>query len=492
VKNARVKQLNVWNGFVFDNPAQVNFLRSPAKVRLLSSGYGGGKTKLACRENIRVSLDYPGSRNLIARLKNTELQATTFQTFKRELSEIGLVAGRDYTYNKNDGIHYWHNGPGGGPEGGSQTIWSHLESDEKFGSSEFSSICVDEGSQVPDDIYHVLIPGRLRWPVGPHRAWICTNPGASGFLREIVYGTLKGTGAISEWTTVAGRVEKVVDEFGFFPVPIGGNKHNPAGYNESLALYGKRYGPHWFARYVAGDWDSFEGQRFPMFDRDKHVLATPWRPTPHHEVVMGIDFGHQVTHVCWIAFDPRGIEPVVCFDELEVKEVDRPEDVVNQIKRVEANYGISDRVMRLGDPAGVASTQFSSVTVIGAYAALGIYIAPCKAGKDPLARADLVASHLTAQKRQPDGSVWPGLLFSPSCARTIHSITNLRWDLTSNTKGEDPREKFLNRDKHGFDSFSYGLVGVPPPPDPEAPRPRDLSLGIDGQTALREWVKGGV
>lgn len=479
---ANGRSVNIWTGFSFDNPAQINFLKSPAKYRLLSSGRGGGKSVVGCRESIRCALEFPGSRNMICRLKSTELESSTHVTFKRELRAIGLRKDEHYTFNENKKTYYWANG--------SESVLSHLEDEEKFGSVELSTIFVDEGSQVPDSVYQMIFPANLRWEVGPHRAWFCTNPGASGWLRDIVYGNAKGTGREVEYLKASGGIEMVRDEYAWFPVRAGMNQHNPGDQNyfDDLKIQGQRYGPHWLARYHDGDWDSFEGQRFPMFSQDKHVLATSWRPTPNHEIVMGIDFGHQVTHVCWIAFDQKGIEPVVCFDELEVKEVDRPEDVVNKIREIEANYGIADRVMRLGDPAGVASTQFSSVTVIGAYAALGIFIAPCKAGKDPLARADLVASHLTAEKRQPDGSVWPGLLFGPNCVHTIRSITDLRWDLTTNTKGEDPREKFLNRNKHGFDGFTYGLVGVPPPPAPAAPRPRDQSLGIGAQTALKEWA----
>lgn len=421
---------------------------------------------------------------MIARLKSTELESSTHVTFKRELRAIGLQKDHHYTYNQNKNTYFWWNG--------SETVFSHLEDEEKFGSVELSTIFVDEGSQVPDSVYQMIFPANLRWEVGPHRAWFCTNPGASGWLRDVVYGTAKGSGRETKYKKATGGIEVVRDEYAWFPVKPGWNRHNPGGqdYFDDLARQGERYGPHWVARYLDGDWDSFAGQRFPMFSHDRHVLATPWKPAGNHDIVEGWDFGHQVTHVCWIAYDPKGIEPVVVFDELEMKNVDRPEDVANKIKQIRSHYGVSNRVVAMGDPAGASSTQFSSVTVFGAYAALGIYIAPCKAGKDPLARADMIASHLTAEKRQPDGSSWPGLLFGPNCKQTIHSIVNLHWDLTTNTKNEDPREKFVNRNKHGFDALGYGMVAVPPPEIVPAPRPRDPSLGIGAQTALKEWAGG--
>ena len=47
--------------------------------------------------------------------------------------------------------------------------------------------------------------------------------------------------------------------------------------------------------------------------------------------------------------------------------------------------------------------------------------------------------------------------------------------------GEDPREVFLKKDDHGFDSCSYGL-SVVPEPLAEKPRPRNLG----GRRTIRE------
>jgi len=480
----RKQPIDIWRGFAFDNPAQVGFLKSPARYRLLSSGFGAGKSKLLCRESIRVALEYPGSRNLIARLKSTELAATTAKTFERELREIGLSRGEHYTVNKNEGTYYWANG--------SETIFSHLESDEKFGSSEFSTIAIDEGSQVPDPVYEILFPGRLRWNVGPHRAWICTNPGASGFLRKIVYGEMNGSGEETTFVSSSGRIERVVDDFAWFPVPPGANKHNPPGYNEQLARLGQSYGPHWYSRYVKGDWDSFEGQRFPMFDRDRHVLPVPFRPElGRHRIVEGWDFGHRETFVSWLAYDPRGEEPVVVFAELQMQEVQEPSDVADRVREIRRRFGFERPHAALGDPAGGGATQFSAVSPIAAYGALGIHIAPCKGGKSPTSRADLLSEFLTGEVRTWGGKTWPGIVFGPECQATIKSVVNLRWDLTQNSKGEDPREKFVKKDDHGFDAMTYGLVGIPPPRERKKPVILLDDVNLDARTAREMLAREG-
>ena len=474
--------IDIWRGFRFDNPAQIAFLKSPAKYRLLSSGRGGGKSVVGCRESIRVAVQHPGSRNMIARLKSTELEASTHITFKRELRAIGFVKDVHYTFNKNDRIYSWWNG--------SETILSHLEDEEKFGSVELSTIFVDEGSQVPDSVYQMIFPANLRWEVGPHRAWFCTNPGASGWLRDIVYGKSEGTGRVEEHPYGEhGAVERVVDEYAWFPVKPGMNRHNPGGqaYFDDLAKQGERYGPHWVARYLDGNWDSFQGARFPMFDRDTHVLENRWEPEPKHRVVLGVDFGHRETFVVWIAYDPQGNEPVVVFDELQFQEVLEPKDVYDVVREKNLRYGLDApaKFISLGDPAGVAAGTFSAVSPIQAYAGLGWFIASCKQGKDPVARSDLIAAHLTERKRQIDGSEWPGIVFGPNCPALINSIVTYRWDTTRNSKGEDGRERFVKIDDHGVDALGYGLVGVPPPELPK-PKPKRLAgVNVGAAEAFR-------
>lgn len=449
--------IDIWSGFRFDNPAQMGFLRSPARYRLLSSGRGGGKSYLGCYESIRCALDFPESRNMVARLKSTELEKSTHITFRKALRNIGLQKDVHYRYNDNKSTYFWQNG--------SETVLSHLEDEEKFGSVELSTIFIDEASQVPDGVFQMLFPANLRWEVGPHRAWFCTNPGPYGWLRDIVYGKAKGTMKEYLHEKADGTIERVVDDYEWFPVKPGMNRHNPGGqdYFDDLALQSKRYGPHWKAKYLDGNWDSFEGQRFPDFDHDSHVLASPFSPDTRYEIIEGWDFGHRETFVVWIAYNTKTNEPVVVFDELQVNEVQEPSQVADLVKEKRAKYGIADRVIALGDPAGIGASQFSAVSPISAYAGLGIFIAPCKRGKSPTARADMLNEFLTETRRQTDGSLWPGIVFGPNCVSVVKSVVNLRWKPSTSTLGEDPREQFMKKDDHGFDALGYGLVGVPPP-----------------------------
>ena len=490
-------QINLYNRFT-PTGSQKRFLKSRAKGRLFSSGYGSGKSKTLCRESIRWSIDYPGSRNGIFRLTAEQLRKTTMVTFWKEMNQIGFKGGTPaevgrgiahFSHNKSEKELLWWNG--------SVTMYGHLEdAEEGLGSLELSSAAVDEGSQVPDSILSTLYTSRLRWHLPrcdhqeeveamissgalpeeiaaipcncPRGMWVCTNPGASGYLKAVTEGR--------------------VDGWDWIPAKPGDNPYNGPDYYEQMERLREINGDVWMRRYYDGDWTAFEGARFSMFDRGRHIMDAPFTPSPQYEIVESWDFGHRETFVTWIAFNPSSNEPVVVFDELQVQEVNDPSDVARPVMAIRDKHRIGGRVRCFGDPAGVAANQFSSVSPIQAYAKLGIYIAPMKAGKNPQARADLLTRFLNENRIQPDGSIWPGIVFGPDCTKVVHSIQNLRWKPQASKIGEDGREQFVKKEDHGFDALSYGLCAVPPP-DLSVEPPRAVA-GVN-LGARDAWKAGG-
>lgn len=473
--------VDLWRGFT-PFATQRRFLESTAKYRLLSSGYGGGKSAVGCRESIRHAMQFPGSVNLVARDTGTHLRDTTVRTFWREARRIGLREGVHHRFNKQEREIEWWNG--------SVTLFRHFEDVEALGSFELSTAFIDEGSEVHDDIYTALFPGRLRahlpgCTIGPmiqdrmdrglpfddlrcpcpQRGWVCTNPGGSAYLKQVTLGNQEGW----EW----------------FPVGPAENPFNGPDYYRELAARLRKRGEVWYRRLYEGSWDAFEGQRFTGFDRETHVLPAPFRPGPQYGIVEGWDFGHRETFVVWIAYDPRQEEPAVVFAELQVREVERPEDVADRVKRIRREYGIADRVVALGDPAGAAASQFSAIGPIMAYAQLGLHIAPCRAGKSPVARADLLAHWFGARRRQHDGSWWPGLVIGPDCPALVDSVVNLRWDPRSS------REQFVKENDHGADALGYGIIGVPPPVEAQQDPGPPPGVNPTPQQVLRQMERAG-
>ena len=439
---------------------------------------------------------HAGSRGLIGRQTATDLRDTTMTTFWKEMAQVGFLRAETEKELKTGKGHYLHNKADREVRfwNGSVILYRHLDDPEALGSLELNWAFIDEGAEVDDAIYKTISSSRLRWHLPgcdqqervaaliakfasdeeiadvpcdcPRGIWVCTNPGASGYLRAVTRGQVDGW----EW----------------IPARPGDNPYNGPDYYRKMERDRQINGDVWMKRFYEGSWDAFEGQRFPMFDRDTHVLKEAWKPGDTHIVVEGWDFGHRETFVCWIAHHPKANEPVVVFHELQMNEVMEPKDVADEVKRIRAMYGLTMPIA-LGDPAGVAASTFSAVSPIQAYAQLGIMIAPCKLGKSPTARADLLTQFLNERRKQADGSEWPGIVFTPNCVGVVDSIINLRWKPQTSKAGEDPREQFLKKDDHGFDALGYGLVGVPPPDLRTTPiKPR---AGVN--VSAREVLAGG-
>lgn len=476
-------------------PSQSRFLDSTAFGRLFSSGYGSGKSLTGCREGIIWAVRYPGSRGLLGRLTATDLRDTTMVTFWKSMDTIGFVQGSQEQVQARK-AHYWHNKADRLVTfwNGSEILYRHLDDPNALGSLELNWAFIDEGAEVADSIYQTISSSRLRWHLPacdqqerveelidrgasdeqiaavacdcPRGIWVCTNPGASGYLRAVTRGE--------------------VDDWDWIPARPGDNPYNGPDYYAKMERDRKINGEVWMKRFYEGSWDAFEGQRFPMFDRDMHVTGVPFRPTERHRVICGWDFGHVETFVAFMAWVPDGSEPVTVFDEVVVNEVQDPRDVADLVKEKLREYGLG-RVMHLGDPAGVAANQFSNESPIGAYAGHGLYISPAKKAKSPTGRADHLAKFLN-QRKTLGGRELPGIVFVEGrTERAVDSVVGLRWKPQTGKLGEDPREVFLDVNKHGFDAVTYGLHGVPPPEVPLVRKPA-WSGGVN--VSLREAVQG--
>jgi hypothetical protein len=138
---------------------------------------------------------------------------------------------------------------------------------------------------------------------------------------------------------------------------------------------------------------------------------------------------------------------------------DHAREVWRILQELQTRFGLDpyQAIVHYGDPAGTQRQAASPRSAIDEYAACGITIAPCWAGKSPFARADHLAAFLV--KRLQGGL--PGIQFSDRCQDTIRSIKKLRVERLEGKDGKDPREQFLDADKHGFDALSYPLILVP-------------------------------
>lgn len=457
-------------------PTQRRFLESTAKYRLYSSGYGGGKSKLGCRESIRVAASVPHTRNLVGRYTYKDLTETTMVTFFRELREIGFSDGtgagpRHYTWSKGEMKIRWWNG--------SETIFSNLDdpTGAKFGSLEISTVFVDEGSEVPGEVYQVLLPGRLRWHLpscrlvhdintwmerhpGQHppadircacmdswRAWVCTNPGASDYLLGVVDAATDGGGQPAE--------DSPFHDWRVFFASPGENPYNGPDYYVELERKGRLYGEHWYKRFYEGRWDAFEGQRFPMLDEGTHLLPDSFVFHPDAwEFVSGWDFGWNApTAQVLIAVHRNQEYPPCAVDEYEESKTEIPEHA-SAVRAIWESHGLRVDPLAYGDPAG-NQIHASGDSAISKYAQNGLQISPAVWAKSPVDRADKLAIAFSRRVQTPSGEM-AGFMFHPRCRRLFRALQQYRYAANRN-KDADAREVFVKKNDHLVDALGYGF-----------------------------------
>ena len=135
------------------NDSHVNYV-------LYGGAAGGGKTMLGCTWQILRRLKYPGTRGLIGRAKLDTLKKTTVATFLEVANRIGLVSGKEFTYNQQSHIIKFMNG--------SEIILADLflyPSDPymtDLGGLEITDFLIDEAAEVSEKAFNI-VSSRVRY-----------------------------------------------------------------------------------------------------------------------------------------------------------------------------------------------------------------------------------------------------------------------------------------------------------------------------------------
>lgn len=143
---------------------------------------------------------------------------------------------------------------------------------------------------------------KLRQGIRPHII-SATNPGqvGHGWVRDyFVHATDYGKKVHEIDTVIDGKTYK--RRIGFMPAKVQSNRYIDPAYLRNLATLPE----HQRRMYMDGDWDVFEGQFFPEWNRDIHVVE-PFPIPPEWPRVRGIDYGFAKPYAClWMAFDQDG------------------------------------------------------------------------------------------------------------------------------------------------------------------------------------------
>ena len=264
---------------------QLQFIQADADEVLYGGAAGGGKSYGQLIDAFLFAIKYQGSKQLILRNTFPELQRSLV------LVSVTIYPTSVASYNQSRYVWQFING--------SRIEFGYLESDkdvQKYQSAEYDVIRFDELTHFTEFQYTYMI-SRIRGANDfPKQIKSSTNPGNRGhswvkarFIDPMPPETV--------YTDANGRTRI------FIPAKVQDNKF----LIDADPDYIKRLDqlPEDQRRALRdGDWDTFEGQYFPEFNRDIHVIE-PFEIPAHWRRYRAIDYGLDMLACYWIAVDSQ-------------------------------------------------------------------------------------------------------------------------------------------------------------------------------------------
>ena len=231
------------------NPKQKLFFASRAKFTAYGGARGGGKSWALRRKLIMLCLNYPGIRCLLIRRTLSELRANHLLPMLKEYS--GLLS-----YSESERCISLENG--------SVIQLGYLASDRdtlRYQGQEFDVIGIDEATQLSEHQFRIFC-ACLRGVNGfPKRMYLTCNPGGVG------HAWVKRLFIDRDF-----RENERPEDYCFIPALVYDNEvlmHSDPEYLDSL----KGLSPALRRAWLEGRWDCFEGQFFPEFSEELHVIG---------------------------------------------------------------------------------------------------------------------------------------------------------------------------------------------------------------------------
>jgi len=406
-----------------------------AKFIWYCGGFGSGKSYIGSQLTIRQAMQNPGGRSLIARNTLVDLKATTMKTFF-EVIDRRLIK----KWNKTENLLTLINGH--------EIYFWGLDDIEKLKSLEIGFYWIDEVNEI-DELKFNILKGRLRNKKHAKRFGIVTSnsEGKNWTYKQFVTG--KGLSKASD-----------LEKFFVVKAPSNENTHLPEDYLDVLNSYtGDLY-----QRYVLASWNVFEGQIFPDFNREIHVL--PWFEIPATwKRIGGIDHGERnPSTFVWAAISPSGDIYIYREYSLAGEGVDKHVRNIKELNESDKlEYIVIDPSVKSvrGTSGRKVDTEYKEEweKVFGHKMPLRYANNDVNAGIARLHkyfRVDPLRLH--PQTKQKGA---PRIFYLDTCPIAADETESYKWKKLMPTSENDPEEKPRKKDDHVIDPIRYIVMSRP-------------------------------
>jgi len=294
------------------NEKQKQFFSSRSRYTAYGGARGGGKSWALRRKLVGLCLRYAGIRCLLVRRSYAELKANHVQKF---LSEYGGVI----SYRESEKCLYFPNG--------SRIYLGYCASTRdclRYQGQEYDVIAIDEATQLSEHQFSIF-KACLRG-VGdvPRRMYLTCNPGGIGhaWVKRLFIDRRFAEGENpSDYAFISACV---------YDNPVLMNAD--PDYVRQLESLPKRLRDAW----LHGRWDVFEGQFFPEFRRETHVVRVGEIPRGLRRFV-AFDYGLDMLAALLMGVDERG-------DFYVLREICRPDLTLRMAAEAVASLCAGERV----------------------------------------------------------------------------------------------------------------------------------------------------
>lgn len=423
---------------------QDDLIFSEAPFPALGGGWGNGKTLGGCVRAWNLSEEAPDNLGVIARKHFTDLRDSTLADF------LGLFGGM-VRFNKSDMSATLANG--------SKILFRHADKLGSLTNLNLGWFWIDQAEEVTEDAF-MFLRGRLRRKTAKRR---------TGYLTF----NMEGHNWIwRTWLKGLDKDEQPLDRADYHLIVADtlANRDNlPEDYIKQILKLPERVRQ----RYVYGSWDVFEGQIYPMFSDQIHVIA-PFSP-PHDWTLfeMGDHGRTNPTAWLWGAVDFAG--NLFIFDEHYL--AGAPVSThVEAIKTIRARYDLKPEELAYSviDPNTKAEDS-TGTTIQYQYLDAGMYPSTLQSrlfggNNDVMAGINLVSEYLQydADRLHPitkqKGS--PKLFITRNCVNLIRELHEYQWaTLNNRSSALNAPEKPRKFNDHAVDALRYGAMSVPKTPE---------------------------
>lgn len=326
---------------------QWEFVKSTADETLFGGAAGGGKSYAQLIDALLYALRYRDSRQLILR--------RTFPELRRSLVTTSLSLYPKNLAQYTETHHRWSF------LNGSTIEFGHCDSENdvrKYQSAEYDVIRFDELTHFTEFQFTYLL-SRIRGTNGyPKMIKSSTNPGGPG------HGWVK-----KRYIDIAPHGKLYTDAQGntriFIPARVQDNRflmEKDPGYLKRLM----QLDDSTKKALLYGRWDIFEGQFFPEFDPDTHVVK-PFPVPKSWRRYLSVDYGLDMLAALWIAVDERGHAFVY-------REVYEPGHIISSAAERLKSAQQGEKIFQCLAPADLFSRrQETGRSVIDIFAEHGLY-----------------------------------------------------------------------------------------------------------------------